>query len=441
MRTPHTPLTTELKPSHAHAELSAGRDPTGAPVEHGFQREEYHAGSTIFREGQAGTYAYVIEGGVVEISVRRTGESHVIATLGEGDLFGEMALVDDDVRSATATAVEDVELVSISRQHVENKLRNGDPILELFLKVIVRRSRSLLRSSPESEGLHPHKREATTAIRNSGEDTARERAITQIRCAEALQRGIHRRELRVFYQPIVCLDGGYTAGLEALVRWQHPTRGLMPPSEFIGVAEETGLIGQIGLWVLEQACTDLGHFQDRFSRYFPDVPPLFISVNLSAEQLHAPGEVERIARVVKATETDPAQVKLEITETLLIEEPEMASNTLGQLKALGVGVAIDDFGTGYASLSYLHRLPVDTLKIDRSFVHTMLRHGGSLRIVRAVTQLARALGMDAVAEGIEEREALTRLREFGCTHAQGHLISRPVSAREIFGLLSERIRW
>ena len=409
-------------------------------VEDFFQRKLYPQGAEMFREGQVGEYAYLIERGRVEISALRRGKRRVIATLGPGDLFGEMALLDRRVRSATANALEETEVVAISRDQLQRKMKNADPVLDLLVKVILHRFRSTLRRLLESEYVTPDGHSDTGGLRAVGEET-RELAITQIRLAEELHAGLERDELRVVYQPIIRLQDGHTAGLEALVRWQHPARGLLSPSGFIELSEDTGLVGPLGRWVLERACRDLAQFQERFGGAFPDLPRLFLSVNISAQQLQDPEQVARLGEVLARSEIDPAQVQLEITEGLLIDDPQAASVALEGFKRLGVTLAIDDFGTGYSSLSYLRRFPLDTIKIDGSFVQAMLRDRNSMQIVRAIVQLAQTLGMDVVAEGVEEREALGPLLEFGCDYAQGYLVSKPVPSDQVLDLLTERIRW
>ncbi len=413
--------------------------PNTHAVKESFQRKLYPQGAEVFREGQAGRYAYLIERGRVEVSARRRGKRYTIATLGPGDLFGEMALLDRRVRSATATVLDETEVVAISRDQLQRKMKTADPVLDLLVKVILHRFRSTLRHLLESENLAPDVQSETGGLRAVGEAT-RELAITQIKMAEELRAALERDEFRVFYQPIVRLRDGQTAGLEALIRWQRPAHGLVPPAGFLSLSEDTGLICPIGRWVLERACADLAGFQKRFAAAAPGSPSLFVSVNVSAQQLQDPEQVAALGEVVERSGIDPAQIKLEITEGLLIDNPEAASVALEGLKRLGVKLAIDDFGTGYSSLSYLRRYPIDTVKIDRSFVEAMRKDHGSLQIVRAITQLAQTLGMDVVAEGVERQEDIRHLQEFGCHYAQGYLFSKPAPFRQMLNFLGKRIR-
>ena len=246
-----------------------------------------------------------------------------------------------------------------------------------------------------------------------------------------LRRGLDRGEFLIHYQPKVLLETERIIGFEALVRWQHPTRGLVSPGEFIPVAEETGLIIPLGRWVLEEACRQTKIWQ----RQYPLDPPLTISVNLSTKQFMQPDLVGQIARVLQDTGLDPATLQLEITESVLIDESQFTEDMLLKLKAMKIGLKIDDFGTGYSSLNYLRRLPFDTLKIDRSFLTGMAVSRESLAIVRTIISLAHNLGMAVVAEGVETIEQLTQLRSLGCYYGQGYYFSTPVNSKAAAVLL------
>ncbi|WP_334141201.1 PAS domain S-box protein [Rhabdothermincola sp.] len=269
------------------------------------------------------------------------------------------------------------------------------------------------------------------------DSTMRAHAIDRLDIESALRRALERRELRVFYQPVVCLASGTISGVEALVRWEHPERGMLSPGEFIGVAEETGLIVPIGAWVLEQACRQV----QRWRAQTPSLERLGVSVNLSGRQLGHPEVVDEVATVLTSTGIDPALVEIEITESVLMDDVEMSHETLGRLKQLGVKLAVDDFGTGYSSLSYLRRFPVDLLKVDRSFVHGLGRDPGDSAIVTAIITLAHTLGLQAVAEGVETADQLAELRQLGCDRAQGFHIARPGPEAVIEQLLTGGQRW
>jgi diguanylate cyclase (GGDEF)-like protein len=246
-----------------------------------------------------------------------------------------------------------------------------------------------------------------------------------------LKRAMERNEVTLAYQPIFSLRSGVVAGVEALVRWTHPTRGLVLAESFVPLAEESGLIAELGPWVLRNAC----HQGALWRAKYPGHPGLRIAVNVSGAQLSEPGLVDEIADALAASQLDPAGLTLEITETALMESFEPAIKQLDALKRIGVQLAIDDFGTGYSSLRYLRRLPLDALKIDKSFVENIGRTGEEPALLRAIVDLAEIFGLTVVAEGIERPEQRERLLELGCDLGQGHLLSEPLDAAETDALL------
>jgi diguanylate cyclase (GGDEF)-like protein/PAS domain S-box-containing protein len=257
------------------------------------------------------------------------------------------------------------------------------------------------------------------------------RAVSQLRIETDLRRAIERQEFTVYYQPIVDLGSRKLIGFEALVRWKHPQRGLVPPGEFIPVAEETGLIRPMGMWVLQESCRQVRAWQDRGG------PPMRVSVNLSGHQLAQPDLVEQIRRTLETAGIDPNLLAVEVTESALVRDLSAGAAVLEELRKLKVHVNVDDFGTGYSSLSYLQNLPVDTLKIDRSFVKTMDQEGGRSEIVRAIITLAHSLGMSVVAEGVETRGQLDALTALRCNAAQGFYFARPLPTEEAQKLVDD----
>jgi len=247
-----------------------------------------------------------------------------------------------------------------------------------------------------------------------------------------LRAAIARQEFRLHYQPIFRLDTGRIAEVEALIRWQHEKRGLLQPDAFIGLTEETGLIVPIGQWVLSEACRQARAWQIEFPRN----PPLVMSVNLSAKQFQNPKLVEEITDALNLSGLEPACLKLEITESVVMQDAPATLAKLRELKDLGVRLAIDDFGTGYSSLGYLKRFPVDTLKIDRSFVKGLSHEGGDTAIVRAVVTVAKSLNMDVTAEGIETDQQRIELKTLGCDLGQGFLFARPSAPEHLRPLLA-----
>lgn len=262
--------------------------------------------------------------------------------------------------------------------------------------------------------------------------TMHTRAVALLKLETDLRRAIEREEFCVHFQPIVSLETQALVGFEALARWNHPERGLVPPDEFIPIAEENGLIAEIGALVLRQACTQMREWQSAIGR-----ETLTISVNLSGKQLTQTDLIQQIQNTLTETGLNPSCLRLEITESVVMENAELATNTLLQLRKLGVHLSIDDFGTGYSSLSYLHRFPVNTLKIDRSFIGRMAKGDENSEIVRTICTLANNLGMEVVAEGVETREQLELLRSLKCEYGQGYLFSRPVDAEKATALLLE----
>ena len=252
-----------------------------------------------------------------------------------------------------------------------------------------------------------------------------------------LHRALEREELRNFYQPIVALASGEIAGFEALLRWQHPTRGLLGPIEFIPVAEETGLIRELGWWNLRKACQQISEWRAGSIAH----RHLSISVNLSAKQFLQPKLVEDIRNLLQELALPPEALKLEITESTVMADPSAAIEMLQQIKSLGIRLAIDDFGTGYSSLSYLHRFPLDTLKIDRSFISGMGDDGEGMEIARTILPMANNLRLDVVAEGVETLQQVALLKKLHCKYGQGYYFSKPLSAEGTAALLAGDLTW
>ncbi len=305
-----------------------------------------------------------------------------------------------------------IALSSTGYDHPENMLRDADTAMY--------RAKAQGKACYEvfDKGMHTH-------------------AVYVLQMENDLRRAIEREELRVYYQPIVALDNGQLAGFEALIRWQHPERGFINPADFIPLAEDTGLIVPLGLWILKRACQQLGQWQWQS----PANRSLFMSVNLSGKQVAQPDLVENIRDILEETRVDAKHLKLEITESAVMENAEMAARLLKRLKGLGVQLSIDDFGTGYSSLSYLHRFPVNTLKIDRSFVGRIGEAAENIEIVRTVISLAENMGMEVVAEGVETLSQLTQLRKLKCQYGQGYLFSRPVDADSVSAWITRKPDW
>lgn len=251
-----------------------------------------------------------------------------------------------------------------------------------------------------------------------------------------LRRGIEREEFELYYQPIVSLETDRISGFEALLRWHHPQRGMIPPDKFIPIAEETGLIMPIGKWILQKACQQMQQWQQQFS-----IAGLKISVNLSGRQFSQVGLVEQVEEILLLTGLDAGSLKLEITETTIMENEKTITKILSQLKSRNVQLNIDDFGTGYSSLSRLRNFPIDTLKIDRSFVSKMELEPENLEIIRAIISMAYSLGMDVIAEGVETAEQLTKLKNLKCKYAQGYFFSKPLDSNLAASFIESERQW
>jgi diguanylate cyclase (GGDEF)-like protein/PAS domain S-box-containing protein len=256
--------------------------------------------------------------------------------------------------------------------------------------------------------------------------------LARLELENDLRRGIAKGELRVHYQPIVTVASAHVTEVEALVRWQHPTRGLLPPASFISIAEETGLIVPLGKWVLEEACRQMAAWHAEVLT----IPPMSLSVNLSPKEFLSSNLVEEVARILGATGLPPGCLKLEITEGVVMRDVEGTITTLWRLKELGVQIAIDDFGTGYSSLGYLKRLPVDVLKIDRSFVSGLGHNPEDAAIVRAIIAMAKSLGLAVTSEGVETEEQANLLKAWGCDRVQGYYYGKPLDGAATAGLLN-----
>ncbi|HLP97966.1 MAG TPA: EAL domain-containing protein [Sideroxyarcus sp.] len=375
-------------------------------------REIFVAGETVFKEGDPGDSAYIIEEGCVEVSLSNTHKSH----LGKGELFGEIALIDQQSRTATVRAIENTVLIPIPRQLVKELLEKTDPVVRHLLLTILERYRST--RAPRT--FDPSR---SMIVKR---DTARGAATQQLRLAHDIAQALSEEQFEMFYQPICDLSSGRVAGFEALIRWHHPTEGMIPPMDFLWVAEQTGLIREVGLWTLEQACRDWPELRQRTNHSTP-----FVSVNLSPSQLTGDGFVDDVHGVIAQYGMPPRELKLELTKTVIISNPALALQLLDKLTALGSTLALDDFGTGHSGLESLNRYPIGTMKIDRAFVSQMHTAPHSAKIVQASIELAHSLGMDVVAEGIETEDERLALLEKNCNFGQGWLFGRPMSIRNV----------
>ena len=265
-----------------------------------------------------------------------------------------------------------------------------------------------------------------------------QQAITLLKLENDLRKAVEKQEFLVYYQPIISLSTGKITALEALVRWQHPTRGLVPPIEFIPASEEIGLINEINLWVLQTACETISNW---YEQKLIDDSSLCLSVNLSARMFSQRGLIRQIDSILERTGINPMNLKMEITESVIMENSTAIKNILYQLIERNIFLIMDDFGTGYSSLSYLHSFPFKSLKIDKSFVKRMQENQEDMGLVPAMIGIAHSMGMAAIAEGVETPEQLAQLRSLNCNYAQGYLFSRPLPQELIINLISSSPQW
>ena len=369
------------------------------------------AGAMLFREGDAGDVAYLIKSGSIEVFRFRDECEQVVANLGPGDLLGEMSALDRQPRTAGARATVSSELVPITAEQIDRRIADADPVLRLCLKLATERFREAIAEIDTP-------RVATTA--SGGELGA---AFDMIELERDLDRGLAAGEFELFYQPIIRLADGALAGCEGLARWRHPVRGLVPPCDFIPAAEASGLIERLTDWCVTEA---VGRHAKLATAAGGAGEGFFVTVNVSGRDLARPHFAARVGDAVAAAGISPECVKLEITESMLMADPERAATILVDLRARGLGVAIDDFGTGYSSLSHLATMPITTLKIDRSFVLALADSRVNARIVQTILRLAHELGIAAVAEGIEDAATAETLKRMGCAYGQGYHFARPL---------------
>jgi len=263
------------------------------------------------------------------------------------------------------------------------------------------------------------------------------KALARFQMDSELRRGLDREEFILHYQPVVGLRSGRIEGWEALVRWRHPERGLVPPLDFISLAEETGLIVPLGKWVLEEACRQAGEW----TRKYPATPKRLMNVNISARQFQHRDLITTVLNALRMAGMAPDALKLEITESIMMKDPVASLEAMKTFRSMDIHLVIDDFGTGYSSLSYLKRFPVDTLKVDKSFVDGLGKDPESTAIVTAVISLAKSLGMRVTAEGIETLDQMEHLQRLDCDQGQGYHFSRPLTAQAAEELLASNPQW
>jgi len=389
----------------------------------GSAKKIFEKGDILIREGEHGDSAYVLESGSVEILIQRDGALIQIGTRGPGSIIGEMAMIDDRPRTATIRALEDCQVMEITRDEFSRRVDSADPILKMVMRVIMTRYRDMI---SRSQFMKRRGDGATTAESAENSNELHELAVKTIKIHHELKSALLKNELVLFYQPIISLQDMKIAGFEALMRWRHPEKGLISPGVFIPVAEESGLITELSSWALGASCDAINSIHKVANPALTGAHPLFVSVNFSVKDFSNGSFFDQIKSTLRDKETDPSHIHLEITESLLMQAPGAAKDALEKCRQFGTSVSIDDFGTGYSSLSYLHYFPIDTLKIDQSFIRSMSRDPSSKVLVKSIIGLAHNMGIKVIAEGIETQQEAISLKELGCEECQGYWFAKPM---------------
>lgn len=391
-------------------------------------RKVFKAGEIIIKQGDPGECAYIIEEG--QVVIRHTdseGNEHVLGTRGANAMIGEMAIIDNAPRTATIVALEDCKLLEINKKDFTRRLQSADSVLRMATQVILTRYRDTL-TRAEIWGERYQWPPAEMVELSYAETNDAVQAIT---IANEFRDALLSKYVQLYYQPFVNLQTGEITGFEALMRWNHPKKGFISPAIFIPVAEESGLIIEASKWALHEACSALKRIESAFKSKIK----LYMSVNFSSADFSSDDFVTSVYNTISETDVAPEQVHLEITERVLIMQPDRAKETLRTCRKAGMSIAIDDFGTGYSSLSYLHYFPIDTLKIDQTFVRDMHKNEHSMALVNSIVTLGQNMRMTTVAEGVEVKEEAHKLREMGCELAQGYLFAKPMSESDLIEML------
>ena len=398
-----------------------------------FDRVVFGGQEMVFQWGDPGDSAYVIEEGCVEVLTGEGTAQRRIAILTGGAMFGEVALLDRQPRTAAVRTLVPTRLIRIDRSHVEELLLRSDSVVQYLMQLLLAR----FRSTHDATGQQ---------LRHGANDSARntdptetpdlhKAAVRTLSLAQNLSDALDREQLELFYQPLIAFDGLALVGYEALIRWHHPSLGLVSPDEFIPLAEKTGLIHRIGKWVLQRAMSDWAELRPYCTAVGQNPP--FISINLSAPELASGDIVQTIQSCLSQHAMGAQELRIELAETTIIQNIDAVARSLHQLRALGVGIALDDFGTGYAGLDYLQSLPFTCLKIDKTFIQQINQSERSVHIIKAALELARSIGLSTIAEGIEDGAIGSQLAAMGCSHAQGYYFGKPMPKQHIAAWLTQ----
>ena len=384
-------------------------------------KKSVSAGTVLFNEGDKGGTGFFIESGTIDVWIYRRGQKIILSTLGEGELVGELSAFDGAPRSASITTVTDCVLYEFSHEQVQNKLQQVNPLLNMFLDSMADRIRAT-------------NAQITTYFGTSNEivyESKKQKfvgheCLNDFKLEADLRNAFANEEFELYFQPIIELSTMKLAGFESLIRWNHPDLGLVSPGNFIPYAEESGFISQITRWCVKAACCAAPPLRQAALNNIQYVNPLFVTVNLSGKDVGSRNFSNWIIDYIKMSNIQPCMLKVELTESSLLENFAIATSLLNHLRDIGVGVAIDDFGTGQSNLASLIELPISVLKVDRSFITGKLETENNHKVVKLIHGLAQQLDVEVVCEGIESINDLTPLRDIGCEYGQGYMFAKPL---------------
>lgn len=373
-------------------------------------------GEILYHEGEPNDCAYIIESGEVVLFSQVDGKRIDCERRGENAIVGELSILTNRPRTVTVEALTQCRIFRVSADQILARFERLDPLLRACIKT------SLNFNTRMAEQISSQYVPFAPSTLSNARDI-----VEQFKFENDILEGLDNREFSLVYQPIVRLSNNTMIGVEALMRWQHPELGNIPPFKFIEVAEAMGSIAKITNFALSEACAALR----RIRQAKPESADFYASINVSGKDIVRVGFVDLVAHVLDINELDPSTLKVEVTETSLINNPEFAAKQLAQLRALGCGISIDDFGTGYSNLAYLKELPLTALKIDRTFAGDAFANATSRSIVKMLLGLGKEMKVDIIAEGLETQDDVDTLRTLGCHYAQGYHYSKPVPEAEI----------
>lgn len=372
----------------------------------------------IFKQGEKASSAYLIESGQVEIYYTNKNDIDThLTVLGQGELFGEMALIDANVRSASAKARTDVVLHEIQKEQLLEKINSSSSIVQLIVKILMERLRRQNRIEGGDETIF-------TPANQKHDD-----ALEKIKFENEIFEAFKCKEFVMFHQPILDLKTNKIVGSEALIRWQSPKNGMVSPGKFIDILENSSMIVPVGYWIFEQCFEDYKKIQKIYTGHFS------ISINVSGRQFLHHEFIDNIKLLVAKHKINPKNFKIEIIERVMMESAVL-TDILKQLQVIGFEISLDDFGTGFSSLQYLADMPIDYLKIDRSFVVNLFNDAKTLAVVKSILFLAKQLNLKVITEGLETAEEVKLMAELGSDYGQGFLFSKPVDLDSFLKLLN-----